>query len=134
MKNKFSIVNLFLVCMIPLFLVSYAPPVGAVRISGPTYMGSATTIIWTYDGGVSNAQSYKWWYKKVNNGGMGAIALGFGPTAMFMAVPDTYYSGVGSKTSNFQIYLEVTDVNGKIYTSSTRSIMKKGMYKLTGGY
>lgn len=114
-----------------IFYLYPLPPIPS--ISGPDYMGiGVDAIAWTYYGGVPNAQTFIWWYKKINNGGVAPIAISYGSSGYFVATLDTYYSNASHGTSDFEIFLEVIDTNGNSYTSSTSSIMKKGKYKLEG--
>ena len=103
------------------------PDAVTVLISGPNYMPSGTNhISWAYNGGVTNVQSYKWWYKKTGTNG-NPYVIGHGQNLLFFAGPDTIYS-IG-RNSYFEIYLEVIDANGCSYTSDTFSILKKGKWK-----
>ncbi|WP_111308467.1 reprolysin-like metallopeptidase [Confluentibacter sediminis] len=106
------------------------PLATTVLFSGPTNMGNNSSVTWTYDGGVPNAQYYRWWYKKIGSSGP-PIIIAYGSTAYFVAQPDTFYSS--GTTSYFEIYLEVEDTNGNRFTSSTVTILKRGKYKLEGG-
>ncbi|WP_142784265.1 M57 family metalloprotease [Changchengzhania lutea] len=99
-------------------------------LSGPTYMSSGINFItWTYDGGITNAQNYKWWYKKRNVNGAPYV-IWTGQNLPFFVEPDTVYSS--AKSSYFEIYLEVMDANGGVFTSNTYTILKKGKWKYTG--
>lgn len=107
-----------------------APPLPKITATGPTYMPASTTVItWTYTGNVPDAQTFLWWYRKINSN-VAPVVIGYGSTATFMSVSDTFYSDPGVRTSDFEIYLEVITSNGTSYTSSNYNIMKKGKFKL----
>lgn len=129
--NTFSFSSYDILAAKYLFPSPPLPP--APSISGPDYMGIGVDFAtWTYDGGIPNEQAYVWWYKKVNNGGIAPIAIGYGSSGYFFSVSDTYYSNASYGMSDFEIFLEVIDTNGNSYFSSTHIITKKGKYKLEG--
>ena len=112
------------------FLYSPLPPPPTVNISGPGYMSSGVNFItWNYTGNVPNVQNYKWWYKKRNVNGAPYV-IWTGQNLPFFVEADTVYSS--GKDSYFEIYLEVIDTNGLVFTSNTYTIWKKGKWKYTG--